>query len=359
MRAAIVGTGNIAGTHAKVLRELGHEIIAVVNPDQDQAQQFAHRWSAEKATTNLESALADNVDSVHICTPPVSHTEIIAACLEAGLHIYCEKPLTVDPAQTYHFAQLAAEKHLVNAVNFNNRFYEASQIARDTIAAADFGTPHLIHGRYFQEFHVLPAEYSWRYQSDVAGPMRAVSEIGSHWIDLVRFWTGLEFTAVSASFGNFQPARSLKEGVMGLPENTGDIHVTSEDAAIISLQFANGAIGSLLLSEVSHGRTNQLSLEVTSAANSLWWDSEQPYQLHQAQKNSGIQTRTAPFGQGFLGTFHDGIAAFYADVVHGEINPHHQYADFLDGAINAAVCAAIYESSQNAAQWVAVHLPTT
>ena len=136
--------------------------------------------------------------------------------------------------------------------------------------------------------------------------------------------------------------------------NAETIRVDSEDAAAITLRFSNGAMGSLLLSEVSHGRVNQLKLEVSSPTQSLWWNSEEPYQLHQAQKFAGVTTHTSPFGGGFNDSFNDCFSHFYADVAAGQPALQPRYATFLDGALNASVCAAIYASAMDHSAWVDV-----
>ena len=354
MRTAIIGTGFVAEIHAQILKGLGHEIAVVVNPTQKKATAFGEKWGATHALKDLEAALKMELDTVHICTPPVSHVAIVKACIEAGVHLFCEKPLAVDAKDAEDLYLLAQERNLIHALNFNNRFYAVCEQAQQTINAEVFGSPYLIHGVYQQEFHALPDYYTWRYQPEVAGPMRAVTEIGSHWIDLARYWTGLEIKAVSATFGCFQPDRSLKDGLMTAAGQEANLHITSEDAAVVSFRFNNSAMGNVLLSEVSHGRGNQLKLVVTSPTNSIWWNSEHPYQLNTAQKFSGVITQTSPFGHGFMGTFTDCMTAFYQDVEKGEANPHPRYATFKDGAINAAVCDAIYQSATHQSQWVEV-----
>ncbi len=354
MRTAIIGTGFVAELHAQVLQGLGASVVAVVNPTLEKAAAFGHIWGAEHAFDDLNKALDMGLDTVHICTPPVSHVEIVKVCIEAGVHLFCEKPLAVDAEEAAELCHLAEEKHLIHALNFNNRFYAVCEQAQQAIASEDFGSPHLIHGNYLQEFHALPDFYSWRYQPEVAGPMRAVTEIGSHWIDLARYWTGLEVEAVSAVFGCFNPDRKLVDGIMHPAADDPNLHIASEDAAGISLRFSNGALGNVLLSEVSHGRGNQLKLEVSSGAKSIWWNSEHPYQLHHAKKFAGMTTQTFPFGQGFMGTFTDCMAAFYEDVEKGGVNPNPRYATFKDGAVNAAICDAIYQSATHDSKWILV-----
>ncbi|MEE4194024.1 MAG: Gfo/Idh/MocA family oxidoreductase [Anaerolineae bacterium] len=356
MRTAIIGTGFVAELHAQVLQGLGHSIIAVVNPTLEKAEAFGNIWGAKHAFDDLNKALDIGLDTVHICTPPISHVEIVKACIAAETHLFCEKPLTVDAGDAAELFRITEEKHLIHALNFNNRFYAVCEQARQAIATEDFGSPYLIHGNYLQEFHALPDFYSWRYKPEVAGPMRAVTEIGSHWIDLARYWSGLEIEAVSAVFGCFQPDRKLVDGIMHPPADDANLHIASEDAAAVFLRFSNGAMGNMMLSEVSHGRGNQLKLEVSSGAKSIWWNSEYPYQLHHAKKFAGVTTQTFPFGHGFMGTFTDCMTAFYEDVEEGKVNPQPRYATFKDGAVNAAICDAIYLSATHASQWTPVEM---
>jgi predicted dehydrogenase len=362
MRCAIVGTGLIARTHAETLLAAGHRIACVVNPKLERARAFAREFGAERAAAEIGEALGPDADSVHICTPPALHYEEAKAALGAGKHLVCEKPLCLDPAQARELAALASSRGLVAAVVFNQRFHEACVRARALIAEGAIGEILLVRGSYLQEFHALPAPASWRYDPELAGPMRATTEIGSHWIDLARCWTGLEIEAVSATFGNFTPERRVAGGFMRSPSASAagePVAVGSEDAASISLRFSNGALGSLILSEVSHGRVNDLSLEVTGSEASLWWDSEEPYRLHRARKGSGVITETLAFGGGFSDSFASLFGAVYRDIERaargeplGRAEP--PYPDLGDGAANAAVCAAILESSGGGSAWVRV-----
>ncbi|MCD4752005.1 MAG: Gfo/Idh/MocA family oxidoreductase [Anaerolineaceae bacterium] len=358
MQAAIIGCGFIAGVHAQALKELGHKIVTVVDHNLPKAEAFAKQWNVQDFSDDYRQALRDDIDCIHICTPPAAHYQIIKDVLNTGIHVICEKPMCLDPEKALELFQLSKEKKRIAAVNFNVRFHDACGIAKNTIASTEFGKICLIHGSYLQEFHVLPNAYDWRYSTDLAGPMRATTEIGSHWIDLVRYWTGLEIDEVSANFGKFTPKRYLVDGMM-FPEQKPDgaeLTVDSEDAAVISIRFSNGAIGNLLLSEVSHGRMNRLSLEVTSPSHSIWWNSEEPYYLKQSQKSSGVITQTNAFSGGFPDTFHTFFSKVYQDIEAGYPAEQPDYPTFFDGCVNAAVCAAIYESANNNSTWVSITL---
>jgi len=352
MKVALIGTGLIANTHAQALQSLGHELLVCVNRSQERGQAFAQQWNIPQCSTAFQEALSDEIEVVHICTPPALHYEMIKAALLAGKHVVCEKPMCIEPTHAQELAKLAQDRQLIGAVVFNVRFHEASQHAKAKLADPAFGPIRLIHGAYLQEFHALPDAYSWRYQPELAGPMRAVTEIGSHWIDLVRYWTGLEVEAVSAQFEAFDPERKLREGVMHRGGEGELLKVPSEDVAMLSLRFSNGAIGNVVLSEVSHGRGNRLELEISGTQQSLWWNNEHPYQLHVGEKFQGFKTFTYPFGDGFGQTFKASFEAIYRDIELGAISPDHTYASFEDGYRNAAVCMAAMRSSERDGKWV-------
>jgi len=354
MKVAIVGTGFIANTHVEVLQSLGHHVNYVVHKTLEKAILFAKKWHIPNATTDYGKALA-NCEVIHLCTPPLAHYDYARAALQANKHVICEKPLTINPQEARALYQLAAAKNLVGAVNFNIRFHGASAHAKQLIAQPAFGDIRMIHGSYLQEFHAESDFYNWRYQSDVGGKMRATTEIGSHWIDLVRFWTGLEIEAVAAAYANFNPNRYLtNDGIMH-PEkkaNSQPVQVHSEDVATIMFKFSNGAIGNLVLSEVAHGRKNQLELEVTGTHQSVWWNNEQPYKLYQGQKGSPAMVHINPFGGGFVETFSSLFKAVYAKIERPSSEQY--FSTFEDGYINATVCEGIYKSAKNESNWVKV-----
>lgn len=258
--------------------------------------------------------------------------------MEKGIHVICEKPLTLDVAQAKELAQLAKKSKVVNAVNFNVRFHDTCQALQKTTTDPAFGSLWLINGSYQQSFHCLPAPYGWRYDPEISGNMRATSEIGSHWIDLARFLTGLEITAVSATYGAFAPNRNLKDGMMypadGAEEN---LLITTEDAVSATLRFSNGALGNLLLSEITPGKTNALQIQLISNANCASWDSQRPYDIQTASTTTqGEYTTCNAFSGGLPSTIESFCKMVYTDIL--ENTRHQQYPTFMDGYINTAVC---------------------
>jgi predicted dehydrogenase len=356
MRTAIIGTGFVAEVHAESLKKSGHTLAAVVGSTLVKAEQFAGRWGAERFGSEIQVALTHDIDCIHICTPPALHYEMVRQTLLFGKHVLCEKPLCLSAAESKELANLLAEKNLVGAVNFNVRFHEALISARKTIVSGETGKICLVHGSYLQEYHALPCEYGWRYQPGLAGRMRAVTEIGSHWIDLARFLTNLEVVSVSANFGNFSPCRYLNADKMTIKqtEKSQKVMITSEDAAVISLKFSNGAIGSLFLSEVSHGRKNDIHIEVTGVNKSVWWYSQEPQNIHEGEKDEEVSVKKQTAACSFSDTFTALFTEVYKDIAAGTPNFRPSYPTFQDGYVNAAVCEAVYTSASQQSKWVNV-----
>lgn len=349
MKAAIIGCGFSADLHAAALKACGAELSAVVSLREDSARAFAEKWNAGCWSTDPAAALSDEIDAVHICTPPGSHAGYAEAALRKGKRVFCEKPLAFLPEEAHRLAELAEAAGNTSAVIFNVRYHMAVQKARSLIAGGTFGKPLLIHGSYLQEFHVLPAPYDWRYDETLSGGMRAVTEIGTHWIDTAQYISGKKIKAVSACFGSFFRDRILKDGLM-FPKTEGTeadscLRVDSEDAACITFRYEDGAMGNVMLSEISAGRGNRLALEITCENGNLWWNEEENNVLHTAVKGKGVNTEVFAFGNGFNDTFVSLMRNFYE----GKEVP-----TFREGAQIVDVCAAIAESAAKDSAWTEV-----
>lgn len=356
MRVAIIGTGLISHTHASALLHQRQTLALCVGTSVAKAQAFAEQWNIEQYSDKFEDALREDIDCIHICTPPTLHYDMVKAALLAGKHVVCEKPLCLDSGEAKELWELAQKCGKMAAVNYNVRYNEGCGKARNLVQSETFGKQLLIHGSYLQQFGLLPCEYMWRYIPKVGGSMRCVTEIGSHWFDLMRYVTGLEIVEVSADFGKFFPQRFVKDGLMYEEELEGStpLQVDSEDAATVMLRFSNGAKGSVMLSQVSHGRSNRVAFEITSAKQSVWWNSEDPLKLHTASITSGINTQVNAFAGAFPNTHEDLFGEVYSALREGKSPNEATFPNFYDGYKAAAICEAVYESAMGGSKWVAV-----
>lgn len=357
MRAAIIGAGFAGQVHAAALKACGIELAVIITAHEESARAFAAQWNIPQWGTDLSLAFSEDIDAVHICTPPATHGSLVMELLRHGKNVLCEKPLCLDAEEAVSLAKATRESGLYCALTFNVRYHMACQKARELMSSGQFGRPLLIHGNYLQEFNAFPAPLDWRYNPALAGDMRAVTEIGSHWLDLAQYISGRKVTAVSALLGRFYPERILADGMMYPSASHTDgepIRISSEDAAAINLQFEDGAMGSVLLSEISQGRGNLLSLEITCENGNLWWNEEENNYLHTARKGEGVHTEVFAFGNGFTDTFRTLLDNYYAAIRSGEMPDTTGWPSFDEGAQITALCRAIAESGAQDSRWVRV-----
>lgn len=357
LKAAVWGIGSIGTSHVQALKELGVEVALIVSRNEEKLKKFAKENDIANYSTDEQAIMNADLDCVHICTPPNLHYIQMRELLKHGKNVLCEKPLCFEDHQAQELFMLAEENRCFNAVGFNVRFHDAVQQAKRMIASEDFGSVRLIHGSYLQEFHALPAPYDWRYDPKTAGVMRAMTEIGSHWTDLAEYLSGKKIKAVSACFANFEPKRDRKDGMMYELSSISDaekIEVKSEDAALLHFRFEDGAIGSLVLSEVSQGRINRLEIEITGAKKNIWWNSEENNKLNLGEKGQAVKSLLYPFGNGFNDTLKRLFKNFYADIARGQFGDRPPYPTLLDGMRNVMICNAAYESAINQGKWIEI-----
>ena len=353
-RVGILGAGFISHSHAEALRNCGIKVYAIVDRSETVAKEFAKRWGVEHYGTTEDILFEEAVTSVHICTPPDTHYEIVKRLLEAGKNVICEKPLCFSNEEASELESLAKSKHLKCAINLNVRYHNMSSKVKELVQNPSFGSIHLVHGRYLQQFHLLPTPYNWRYIPELSGKMRAVTEIGTHWFDIIQYVTGLKIVQVSALFGNFNPTRILKDGMMHSTEEFPEeeksvVHVDSEDVALINLKLSNGAIGSVVLSEISQGYSNYLAYEITGTKMTAGWNSQNNNEVYYNEVSSQTNVIKDGFGNGFNDSLQRLIADFYSEDV-----SKNKYPTFEEGANIVRICNAVYKSAINDSKWIDV-----
>jgi predicted dehydrogenase len=365
IKAAVVGTGFIGVVHVEALRRLGVEVTGVVGSTPERAAAKARAAALPAPYASLEAMLADPaVDVVHLTTPNHLHYEQVKATLAAGKHVVCEKPLAMDSAETAELVRLAEQSGLVHAVNFNVRFYGQCQKARALVQAGGIGDVRLISGGYLQDWLLLDTDWNWRLDPAEGGSLRAVGDIGSHWLDLVQFVTGQRVEAVMADLTTFIPVRKRPTGpVETFSEanrggGTVDTPMETEDAAGILLRLSGGARAVLTVSQVSAGRKNRLSWEIDGSRSALAWHSEAPEELwigHRERPNELLLRETGDYppghAEGFPDTFKALYRAVYGAVAAGQ--PGDGYPTFADGHDEAVIGDAIARSHAEQ-RWVTV-----
>lgn len=358
LRAAIVGAGFIGQVHAEAVRSVGGVVAGVADATAEKAAALQARSGAAQATTSADELIVDTeVDVVHICTPNYTHVELAERALRAGKHVVCEKPLATTSRDAIRLAELARSSGLVAAVPFVYRYYPTVREARERVLRGDLGTLTVLHGSYLQDWLALGSDTDWRVSSTLGGASRAFADIGVHWVDLVEFVTGQRLACLSARLLVIHPER---------PGPTGPAKVSTEDAAVVSFETDGGAVGSVVVSQVSHGRKNRLwfSLDGTKEsvvfdhdlAEWLWVGGRAANQLlarsPEALGPAAARLITLPPGhpQGWHACFDAFVADVYCAIA-GEKPPGLPVFD--DGARGAVVTEAVLRAAEGGA-WVEV-----
>ena len=377
VRAGVIGVGFIGVAHVEALRRLGVDVVGVVGSSPDRARAKAELANLPTVYDSVEALVSDpDIDVVHVASPNHVHAEQVRAILDAGKHVVCEKPLALTSHDTAELLTRAEASGLVHAVCFNIRFYPNCHQAMSMVASGEIGEPRFVTGSYLQDWLLLPTDWNWRLVPDEAGQLRAVADIGSHWLDLAQFITGRRITDVMADLHTFVETRTHPEGpVETFATETGsddliEEAMSSDDAASIMLRFDDGARGLVAVSQVSAGRKNSVSIEVDGASSALSWFSENPDHLwvgHRGRPNEILQRDPSlasaeagriigyPGGhvEGYPDTFRALFGEVYADVARGGPSPNPTYPTFADGHDILLVTEAVARSSQDKA-WTSV-----
>jgi len=372
--AAVVGTGFIGVVHVEALRRLGVQVHGVVGSSRDRATVRSRELGLPPAYESFEAMLADpRVEVVHITSPNHLHHEHASAALRAGKHVVCEKPLAMTPAESAELLQLAEQSGRVHAVNFNLRFYPLCRHVRGLVKQGELGDIRLISGHYLQDWLLLDTDWNWRLEPELGGELRAVADIGSHWMDLTTFLAGKRITSVMADLATFiktrrRPAGPVETFATDHGGKTVAREIHTEDSAMILLRYEDETRGALTVSQVSPGRKNSLVFEIDGSTSAAAWNSERPDELwlgHRGRPNEILlrdpallneDARAAtslPGGhaEGFADTFKALYAAVYRAVAEGK--PGEGYPTFADGHDEMLVCDAVARSSRER-RWVDV-----
>ena len=373
LSAALVGTGFIAAVHVDALRRLGVDVLGVVGSSPDRA--------AEAGLGNVYGSLGelledDRIDVVHLTTPNHLHYPQVKQALAAGKHVVCEKPLALTAAESRELVELADAAGVVHCTNFMARFYPLVQQARSLRHEGSLGEIWNVHGSYLQDWLLRPTDWNWRLEPERGGELRAIGDIGSHWLDLVQFVAGSRIVEVFADLQTVIPIRRRPVGpVQTFAQTEGegeDVAIATEDLAHVLLRFEGGARGAVVISQVSAGRKNMLSFELDGADAALAWNSERAEELWLGRRDrpnelllrdpslmkpAARETTTLPGGhaEGFAETFRELYRRVYRAVESGGPPPEPDYPTFADGHWENVLGEAIALSSRER-RWIEVEV---
>ena len=393
MRVGIIGTGFIADVHAAALRAAGQDIVAICGNEEAALASFSKKWSITNSYMDYRDIPLENLDAVHICTPPNTHYAIAKYFLEKNLEveknpepeknpdleknqelgknlilekhldigknlekklgknkgklaIVCEKPLCLDIEEGKELLELVEQSETPFGVCFHNRFYPAIRKMRELLKSGELGRPILLYGAYEQEFHIPPVPYSWRFDVKDGNHLRAVSEIGSHVLDLTHFLLEKPVITLQAAFQNRNHVLFKdKAGILWDKEDAGKLPVPieNEDTAVLHMQLQGRCQVALALSEVSHGKQNHIFLNLICEKGRLGWDNDRADLLSFSTEKGSSKELSLGMQTGYKDCFREMFSDFYNALAEGRTSVMATPSEALQ---NEELCEAFYRSAK-------------
>jgi len=376
INAAIIGLGFVGRAHLDALRRLGISVQGVLGSTPERTKASRDALGLPRAYASLEELAADpSVHVVHLCTPNNEHFQESSQLLRAGKNILCEKPLTLDSRESAALVSLAKETGRVGGVAYNLRYYPLCQEARALIHKGAIGQVRLVHGSFLQDWLLYPTDWNWRLEAKLGGELRAVSDIGTHWLDLVTWMTNSKVAELCSDLATVLPSRRKPKGRVETFQKAGtaeteEVMMTSDDYASVLLRFENDAHGVMSVSQVSAGRKARLWFEINGSEASLAFDSESPNSLWigrrdracevlpkdpglQSPESRGYAAYPGGHAEGYPDTFVQLFKDFYGYIAAGDFRAPRSFPTFETGHEELLLCEAIAESAQKRS-WVSV-----
>ncbi len=374
LRAAVIGIGFVGRAHVEALRRLGVPVAGILGSSLNRTKDSANSLRLGRAYGSLEELAGDKeVDVVHICTPNYLHHEQASALLNAGKHVMCEKPLAMNVKESSVLIETTRRKNRTGGVTYNLRYYPLCQEARAMVKRGLIGEPRLVHGSFLQDWLFYQTDWNWRLEPHLGGELRAVSDIGTHWLDLMTWITGRKVTEVCADLATVIPVRRKPRGHVETFQKRSDgafdeVKINTDDYGSVLLRFENSLRGVMTVSQVSAGRKARLWFEVDGSEGSLAWHSESPNVLwigHRNEPNQRMMKDPAlmspealgyaayPGGhiEGYPDTFVQLFKDFYGYIAAGDFKAPRSFPTFETGHEELVLCDAIAASARER-RWI-------
>jgi predicted dehydrogenase len=273
VRIAIIGTGGMANNHAQRYQEIpGCQVVACADVNRERAEAFAAKYNIPAAFDSVETLLDEaTFDAVSIVTPDAYHAELSIQCLKAGKHVLCEKPLALNYADAKKMVAAAKKAGVINMVNLSYRDWPAIQAVASVVQAGAIGEIRHVEANYLQswlaskiwgDWRTTP-QWLWRLSSK-HGSHGVLGDVGVHIVDFATFPVG--------------PIKSLYCKLKTFPKapgnRIGEYVLDANDSAVMTVEFANGALGTIHTTRWSGGHANRLFLKISGTLGTVEIDSE-------------------------------------------------------------------------------------
>jgi predicted dehydrogenase len=236
-------------------------------PDYDIPPERAYTSIQELVEKELALPPDQRIDFVSVATPNHTHYEIARAAIDAGFNVVCDKPMTYDLPQAEALMEVVERSGVVFVLTHNYTGHPLVRQAREMILNGELGEINAIRAHYIQGWLRTRLEQqsqkqaSWRTDPAKSGAAGCFGDIATHAFNLARYMTGLLPTEISCHLKTFEPGRQL------------------DDYGTAVIRFENGALGTVTASQISHGRENDIYIEIDGTKASLEWHQEEPNKM--------------------------------------------------------------------------------
>lgn len=373
-RTGIVGVGFIGKAHIEALRRLGNvDVVALTNTSR--ANELAESLHIARGYTDFKEMIdKEHLDVIHICTPNYTHSEIALYAMNHGVNVVCEKPMCTSVEEADAMIAKAKETKLMNGLNYHNRWYPMTAQIKEMVQAGKLGSISVVYGEFVQDWLLYDTDYNWRIEASQSGKTRAVSDIGTHWLDLIENVTNLKVTEVCADFMILHDKRKKPISNVSSFDNAKNgsdsllVPVDTEDHASLMFRLNNGALGCAVFSQIIAGRKARLTINIAGHKQSVTWSSDTCNEIwigRRGEYNSIFDkdpnllypnarvnaSYPAGHAEGFPDAFKNSFRAMYNEISNPTENP--AYANFDTGKHEIVLCEKIYESAKTR-KWVKV-----
>ncbi|MBD5780680.1 Gfo/Idh/MocA family oxidoreductase [Pelagicoccus sp. NFK12] len=339
VKLAVIGTGGMAHHQVESFSKIENcKVVAACDVDEKRVSDFAKKFGIDATYTDVDRLLAEvECDAVTIVVPDAYHHPLTLKAIEAGKHVLCEKPLALNAKDALEMSEAAKAAGVINMVNFSYRNSSAIQMASKLARSGELGTIRHVHAYYLQSwlaqdewnFWETSPQWLWRL-STKAGSMGVLGDIGVHILDFAGMPVG-DYRSVNCKLKTFDKGDGNKMGGYELDAN---------DSAIITAEFANGALGTIHTTRWAQPHLNSLKLNVYGDKASIEIDLDESYSTLKISRILG--RKAMPWETLDCGTTPTNFERFIAAVESGV----QDQADFARGADIQRVLDACFESDQ-------------
>ncbi|MDD5139794.1 MAG: Gfo/Idh/MocA family oxidoreductase [Verrucomicrobiales bacterium] len=287
VKLAIIGAGGWGEEHAKNFKAIpGCRIVAACDSNATRAEEFAKKHGIPEVFSSVGKLLKRaKIDAVSIVTPDRLHLPVTLECLAHGKHVLCEKPLALNHADAKKMVAAAGKAGVVNMVNFTYRNWPCLQSASASIRRGDIGEIRHVEASYLQawlaskiwgDWRTTPA-WLWRL-SAAHGSKGVLGDVGVHIVDFATYPAG-PLREVSCRLKSFPKAPGNKIGKYRLDAN---------DSAVMTVEFANGALGVIHTSRWVGGHANRLFLKISGTLGTIEIDSDRSTTSYRECRGHGL-----------------------------------------------------------------------